>query len=94
MNISGYKIRALRLQRKMRSGECAMHLDITTTYLSLIENGKNKPSKKVIDKAVSLFDVPPSYFLEISKEFDEVMEMSFKLNEIEKIVLSSIISKH
>jgi transcriptional regulator with XRE-family HTH domain len=78
----------------MRSDECAMQLDITTTYLSLIENGKNKPSKKIIDKAVCLFDVPSSYFLEMSEEFNEVLEISFKLNEIEKIVLSSIISKH
>ncbi|MGR5063342.1 helix-turn-helix domain-containing protein [Photobacterium sp. DNB22_13_2] len=93
MSISGFKIRALRLHKKMKSEECANHLDITTTYLSLIENGKHTPSRKVISKAARLFDQPPSYFLELSEPLRAAIEVSNSLNDIEKLYLSSMLLK-
>ncbi|MBC7003418.1 helix-turn-helix transcriptional regulator [Photobacterium sp. BZF1] len=93
MSISGFKIRALRLHHKMKSEECASKLDITTTYLSLIENGKHTPSRKVISKAARLFEVPPSYFLELSTPLREAIEVCSNLEDIEKLYLSSILLK-
>ncbi|PSU33689.1 helix-turn-helix domain-containing protein [Photobacterium lutimaris] len=93
MSISGFKIRALRLHKKMKSEECASHLDITPTYLSLIENGKHTPSRKVIGKAVRLFDVPPSYFLELSEPLREAITVAKNLSDVEKLYLSSMLLK-
>lgn len=73
---SGFKIKGLRLKNHRNLQEVAKALDITISYLSSIENGKKEPSKKVIFKAASYFNVSESDFYETSQY----------LNDIEKIV--------
>lgn len=71
----GFKIKALRLNSKTNPSDVAKALDITPTYLSLIENGKRKPSKKVICKAMIFFSVDeqsitekPSFVFDIKEK--------------------------
>ncbi|WP_269747615.1 helix-turn-helix domain-containing protein [Photobacterium jeanii] len=90
-NVSGYKIRALRLKHKMKSEICAHYLEITPTYLSLVENGKKHPSDKVIDKAVRLFNVPSTYFLSLSEPVAKIVALSADLSEEDKNIISSIL---
>lgn len=73
---SGFKIKGLRLKNHKSLQEVAQALDITTSYLSSIENGKKEPSRKVISKAAVYFDIPTASFHEPSEY----------LNDIEKIV--------
>ena len=49
---SGFKIKGLRLKHNLQALEVATALDITPTYLSLIESGK-KPSSKVLKKLLN-----------------------------------------
>jgi len=73
---SGFKIKGLRLKNHKNLQEVAKALDITTSYLSSIENGKKEPSSKVISKAAVYFDIPEASFHEPSEY----------LNDIQKIV--------
>ena len=73
---SGFKIKGLRLKNHKNLQEVAKALDITTNYLSSIENGKKEPSSKVISKAAVYFDIPEASFHEPSEY----------LNDIQKIV--------
>ncbi|OAN11611.1 hypothetical protein A3K86_22105 [Photobacterium jeanii] len=93
MNLNGQMIRALRQSKGMKSEICARYLDITPTYLSLVENGHNKPSKKVIEKAVALFEVDKNYFQELSPQINEILDLTKQLSDVEKILLSSLLRK-
>ena len=94
-NFAGFKIKGLRIKHNLPSISVANSLDITPTYLSLIESGKKKPSSKVLKKAATLFNVPIeeveeseqllSDFAELSKKIDisniiAVLEMTNKRN--------------
>lgn len=61
---AGFKIKGLRIDSNYSPTETAKALDITTSYLSLIENGKKQPSKKVLNKAAEYFNVPIKAFEE------------------------------
>ncbi|KXI21396.1 helix-turn-helix domain-containing protein [Photobacterium sanguinicancri] len=92
MIISGYILRAHRLNQGISCKSCADYLDITTTYLSLIETGKNKPSKKVLKKAAVLFDVDEGYFLSLPDNLVPALEATKTLTNIERNILSSLLS--
>ena len=53
-NFAGFKIKGLRIKHNLPSISVANSLDITPTYLSLIESGKRKSSSKVLNKAAIL----------------------------------------
>lgn len=58
--------RALRLTRefhRMKQGELAKKLNISTSYLSEIESGKKAPSLSLLDEYAKIFKVPASTFL-------------------------------
>lgn len=58
--------RALRLTRefhRMKQGELAKKLNISTSYLSEIESGKKSPSLILLDEYARVFKVPASTFL-------------------------------
>ncbi|MFV5643102.1 helix-turn-helix domain-containing protein [Acinetobacter oleivorans] len=76
-HFAGFKIKGLRIKEGYKSTYVAEKLDITPTYLSLIESGKKNPSKKVISKASELFNVD-------AKEFQESPELMKDLEELEK----------
>ena len=70
-------IKALRASRGTDANEVAEALDITKTYLSLIENGKRKPSKKVIRRAAEFFEVDTYEFNQVPvlfKVLDSVID--------------------
>jgi transcriptional regulator with XRE-family HTH domain len=77
---SGFKIKGLRLKNDLQSLEVATALDITPTYLSLIESGKKKPSLKVLKKASELFNVPIEDFTETKELIDDFEELSKKID--------------
>lgn len=77
---SGFKIKGLRLKNNLQSVDVATALDITPTYLSLIESGKKKPSLKVLKKASELFNVPIEDFTETKELIDDFEELSKKID--------------
>lgn len=72
---SGFKIKGLRLKDHKNLQEVAKALDITTSYLSSIENGKKEPSSKVISKAAVYFDIPEASFHEPSEYLNDIKEI-------------------
>ncbi|WP_313399887.1 helix-turn-helix transcriptional regulator [Stenotrophomonas sp.] len=58
--------RALRLTRefhRMKQGDLAKKLGISTSYLSEIENGKKSASLELLEQYSKVFNVPASTFL-------------------------------
>lgn len=51
-------IRRLRLSRGWTATQAADKLDITPQHLSRIENGKQKPSESLLERMISLYDIP------------------------------------
>lgn len=92
---AGYKIKSLRVANGLKPEETAVNLDITKTYLSLIENGRKTPSKKVISKAAILFDVEEKCFYEPPELLSSLKELVDKHSLDEAIfALQSIISSN
>jgi len=77
---SGFKIKGLRLKYNLQALEVATALDITPTYLSLIESGKKKPSLKVLKKAAQLFNVTLDDFTESEELINDFEELSKKID--------------
>lgn len=76
MAFAGFKLKGLRIKMQYSLAYTADALDITTSYLSSIENGKKCPSKKILSKASSLFNVSIDEFNEPSQLIDEVREIT------------------
>jgi len=79
-NFSGFKIKGLRIKHNLSSISLAHSLDITPTYLSLIESGKKKPSSKILNKAATLFEVPLEEFTESEQLLNDFAELSKKID--------------
>lgn len=77
---SGFKIKGLRIKQNLSAISVAEALDITPTYLSLIESGKKKPSTKVLKKAASLFKVSQDEFTETQELLNNFAELSKKID--------------
>ena len=91
---SGFKIKGLRLKHGFLASYVAEKLDITPTYLSLIESGKKVPSMKVIKKASTLFDIPIEDFFENPALINDINQLSNKIDISNVIaVLEMIIKK-
>lgn len=73
--LCGFKIKGLRLSRKLTPKIVAEALDITPTYLSLIENGKKVPSKKVVKKAAIFFQIPEDDFYTSNQILEKLQEV-------------------
>ncbi|PQP79634.1 XRE family transcriptional regulator [Candidatus Phytoplasma phoenicium] len=61
MNI-GLQIRNLRLQNQLTQKELALHIDVTSGYISQIENNLISPSLKILFKLCDLFKISLSDF--------------------------------
>lgn len=90
---SGFKIKGLRIKQNLSSISVANALDITPTYLSLIESGKKKPSIKVLKKAASLFNVSLDDFTESQELLDDFAELSKKIDIANIIAVLEMTSK-
>lgn len=92
---AGYKIKSLRVANGLKPEATAISLDITKTYLSLIENGRRTPSKKVISKAATLFNVEEECFYEPPELLNSLQDLIDKHSLDEAIfALQSIISSN
>lgn len=79
-HFSGFKIKGLRIKHNLSSISVANTLDITPTYLSLIESGKKKPSSKILKKAAILFNVSLEEFTESQELLNDFAELSKKID--------------
>lgn len=91
---SGFKIKGLRIKQNLSAVSVAEALDITPTYLSLIESGKKKPSTKVLKKAASLFNVSMDEFTETKELLDDFAELSKKIDIANIIAVLEMTNKH
>lgn len=87
----GFKFKGLRLANDFSPIEVASQLEISKTYLSLIENGKKIPSKKVINKAATFFNVPAESFQTSSNAIDELSKLADEASLAEVITAFELI---
>jgi PTS system nitrogen regulatory IIA component len=81
----GYLLRTLRICAGLSLRELARNIDVSPTYLSLIENGKQPPpSPPRIAKIEEILKVPVGSLLSISSGFDPAI-LSFLQNTPEAI---------
>jgi len=92
-HFSGFKIKALRLKSNKSLQEVSDGIGITKTYLSLIENGKKKPSKKILHKASIFFSVTEESLLESSDFLEELAKKADEIDISDLIVAFEILSK-
>ena len=59
----GEKLQELRNAKNLTQGQLGDHLGITHAAVSMLENGKNKPTYENIVKIAELFDVSFDYLL-------------------------------
>ncbi len=58
----GKSIRIIREIAGIRQGELAKRIDVSSNYISLIENEKRKPSLKFLEKVATELNVPVAAF--------------------------------
>jgi transcriptional regulator with XRE-family HTH domain len=54
----GYYLRVYRAQRHLTQADLALALNVSVSFLSLIENGKRHPGRVLMAKLRSLIGVP------------------------------------
>ncbi|WP_293772790.1 helix-turn-helix transcriptional regulator [uncultured Pantoea sp.] len=92
-HFTGLKIKALRLKNNKTLNEVSEGLGITKTYLSLIENGKKQPSKKIVSKASNFFSVPEVTLIERSKFLRDITENVSNIDISDLIVAFEMLAK-
>jgi transcriptional regulator with XRE-family HTH domain len=71
--VSDFLIR-LRKQRGLSQEELARELEISASYLSLLENGKRPASKHVLRKLATYLQIPVGYIVLQEFRVDELSE--------------------
>jgi transcriptional regulator with XRE-family HTH domain len=84
----GEKIRYLRIKNKLTSKELSKALNISEASVSLIENGKRKPSLDIIVKSAKFFEVSTDYLLGLSDPLQ--MEASTSKTDISNILENTL----
>lgn len=59
----GKKIKGLRKARELTQVELAVIVNISPVYLGFIENGRRRPSLKILEKLARALKVKPSELL-------------------------------
>lgn len=67
----GETLRLIRVINGMKANDLAKRLDISASYLSLIENGKKRPSLDIIWEYSNIFGVKASSILFLDEEMQE-----------------------
>lgn len=65
---TGEMIKIVRIQGKIRQEDLAKKLDVTKSYLSLVENGRKKPSLGLLKKISDALNIP--FILFIKEKID------------------------
>lgn len=68
-------LKGLRAQHGVQLAAAAVAMDVTTSYLSLVENGKKPPSRKVLNKAAVLYNVPVEKLLKPTSAFESSLQL-------------------
>ena len=68
----GDSIKYIRKKKQISQNQLATSINISQTYLSLIENNEKKPSLKILEKIENFLHIPLSIILFLSIEEDEV----------------------
>ncbi|QDR82593.1 transcriptional regulator, y4mF family [Sporomusa termitida] len=62
-NAIGQRIKKIRKQKRLTQEKVAESLEVSTVYISQVENGKTKLSLEMLVRLASLLDTEPGYFL-------------------------------
>jgi transcriptional regulator with XRE-family HTH domain len=62
-NVIGQRIRTVRKRKGYTQEKLAENLDVSTVYVSQIENGKTKLSLEMLIKIAALLDTDPGFFI-------------------------------
>lgn len=54
----GKTIKFLRIAKGIKQSELAERLNVSTNYISLVENDKREPSLSLIKELANIFDIP------------------------------------
>ena len=83
MNI-GRGVKEARKSKNVAQWELAHWVGITSTYLSLIENGKRKPSLEVLEKIAEQLETPLAFITFLGLESSDInvsKQEAFKILE-------------
>lgn len=84
---TGEKIRYLRIRNNLTSKELSKVLNISESSISLIENGKRKPSLDMIVKIADYFKVTTDFLLGVSDSYIEPNQAETDIsNVLENII--------
>jgi|AntRauTorckE5430_2_1112549.scaffolds.fasta_scaffold14891_1 transcriptional regulator with XRE-family HTH domain len=94
----GETIKELRKLKKYKQSDFAEQCEITTTYLSLIENNKKNPSLDVLQKISNALEIPYPILAFLSMNPDEISEEKRELylqitNPFRELLKSFFITK-
>ena len=62
------RLKERREKRRLRNGQVALYLGITTSYVSQMENGKKQPSLEVLTRLAKYYDTTTDYLLGLSDD--------------------------
>jgi len=73
--MNGQQLAQSRLSKGLEQQEAARRLGVSQPYLSLLESGKRKLTRKLAEKVVKVFELPPEK-LPFEKNWEDLPEMS------------------
>ena len=80
MNL-GKAIKLCRTQKNMKQSELADMVQISVSYLSLLEQGKRDPNFSIVQKIASALNVPVSILTFLGADKSELTDISPELAE-------------
>lgn len=80
------KIKKSRKLKKIKQHELAKKVDVTPTYISMLENGKKEPSLKILKKICQILDIELSSLFEEEKNLVEELKPILNKYDIDDIM--------
>ena len=74
LTVFGKCLRRLRLDQNELLKEMAQRMSVTPAYLSAVENGKRKPTKELVNKILSEYDLDETQIQNIYDSYSITME--------------------
>jgi transcriptional regulator with XRE-family HTH domain len=78
-------MRLIRLTEGIKANRLAKELGISPSYLSLIENGKKRPSVEMIEQFARVIGVRPSQIMFFNEELDDSSKNTSKNDIVERM---------
>lgn len=69
--MNGEALKILRMMKEMKSKDLAVKLDISPSYLSLIENSHKKPTLEIVEKYAEVFNMKTSSVIYLMEDYDD-----------------------